>query len=249
MILVVSNSFDDADLPPESPSRTTRKLQLNYIEVEGPMDFTDEERRANPSCGVLPEGGLSPIDAARANLKEFLPRAFRRDVTDDEIERFVALVQRALDQGNSFEQAMNLTLQGRAGLAGIPVSRRRGAASRSTASRCSMTFSLASRLSYFLWSSMPDDELFQLARENRLHEPDVLQEQTLRLLSDPRSDALVTNFAGQWLGLQTIGIQDGYQSRRRPVSRNSTISSGKTYGRRPNCSSGQSCAPTAAFMI
>src|SRR5581483_6219792 len=58
---------------------------------------------------------------------------------------------------------------------------------------------LASRLSFFLWSSIPDDELLGLAEKNRLHEPAVLKQQVKRMLADPRSEALVTNFAGQWL--------------------------------------------------
>ena len=58
------------------------------------------------------------------------------------------------------------------------------------ASRCLDDFALASRLSYFLWASMPDDELFRLAGQNRLHEPDQLKAQTLRLLNDPRADTL-----------------------------------------------------------
>src|SRR5207248_1369162 len=63
---------------------------------------------------------------------------------------------------------------------------------------------LASRLSFFLWSSIPDDELLDVAVRGQLSDPAVLQRQVRRLLSDPRSNALVTNFAGQWLGLRKI---------------------------------------------
>jgi hypothetical protein len=69
-------------------------------------------------------------------------------------------------------------------------------------------YALASRLSYFLWSSMPDDELFRLAEQHRLHEPDVLRAQALRMLNDPRADALMANFAGQWLGLRRLNTTD-----------------------------------------
>src|SRR5262249_50852307 len=65
-------------------------------------------------------------------------------------------------------------------------------------------YELAGRLSYFLWSSMPDDELFELARKKMLHEPDVLETQVRRMLKDPRSRALVDNFAGQWLQLRSL---------------------------------------------
>jgi len=63
---------------------------------------------------------------------------------------------------------------------------------------------LASRLSFFLWSSIPDDELISLASQNKLHEPAVLEPQVQRMLADSRSDALVTNFTGQWLNLRAL---------------------------------------------
>ena len=66
---------------------------------------------------------------------------------------------------------------------------------------------LASRLSFFLWSSIPDDELLDLAIQNKLHDPAVLERQTRRMLADPQSEALATNFAGQWLYLRELKNQ------------------------------------------
>lgn len=63
---------------------------------------------------------------------------------------------------------------------------------------------LASRLSFFLWSSVPDDELIDLAAQNKLHEPAILEKQVQRMLADPKSDALVSNFTGQWLGVRAL---------------------------------------------
>ena len=63
---------------------------------------------------------------------------------------------------------------------------------------------LASRLSFFLWSSIPDDELIDVAAQNKLHEPAVLDQQVQRMLADPRADRLVINFAGQWLNLRAL---------------------------------------------
>src|SRR5262249_41595964 len=63
---------------------------------------------------------------------------------------------------------------------------------------------LASRLSFFLWSSMPDDELLDVATKGRLSDPKILEQQTRRMLADPKSQALITNFAGQWLGLREL---------------------------------------------
>ena len=63
---------------------------------------------------------------------------------------------------------------------------------------------LASRLSFFLWSSMPDDELLTLAEQGRLREPAVLEKQVRRMIADPKSAALIDNFAGQWLNLRAL---------------------------------------------
>lgn len=172
-----------------------------------PIHVTDKERRAQPLVREVPRAGLSPASAARANLKRFLPLAFRRKVSAEECERYVALTQRALDHGSSFDQAMSLTLQA------VLVSphflfRVEGGRQRDGGVEMLDDFALASRLSYFLWSSMPDEELFRLAGENRLHEPDMLKAQTLRFLKDPRANALVTNFAGQWLGLRRLTSKD-----------------------------------------
>lgn len=194
-------------LPRDKPVAENRALQVSFIEVEGPLEFTDQERRAEPLVRVLPNANVSPSQAARANLMRFLPRAFRREVADEECERYVALAQRAFAAGQSFDQAMRLTLQA------ILISphflfRVEGGRRREAGIEMLDDFALAARLSYFLWSSMPDDELFRLARQNRLHLPDVLKAQTLRLLNDPRADALVTSFASQWLGLRRLTTKD-----------------------------------------
>src|SRR5262245_53293970 len=68
---------------------------------------------------------------------------------------------------------------------------------------------LASRLSFFLWSTIPDDELLDLASQNKLHEPSVLRRQVRRMLLDPRSDELIENFAGQWLYLRNLEVKGG----------------------------------------
>lgn len=193
--------------PDKAASGQDRRPQVAFIEVEGPLEFTGAERRAQPLVREVPRENVAPAEAARANLQRFLPRAFRREVAREECARYVALVQRALDHGDTFDQAMNLALQA------VLVSphflfRVEGGRRRQAGIEMLDDYALASRLSYFLWSSMPDDELFQLARQNRLHEAAVLKEQTLRLLNDPSSDALVANFASQWLGLRRLTTKD-----------------------------------------
>lgn len=181
-------------------------LVIQWVDVEGPILESWPPPSHKAIFGDLKQTRVSPerfevvseqpIEDAERILREFARRAFRRNVSDVDIQPFVARVKSKLDQNYSFEQAM------RVGLKGILVSpnflffREKGPKLDD--------FALASRLSYFLWSSMPDEELFQLAAANRLHEPEVLREQVERLLSDPKANAFNTNFTGQWLSLRAI---------------------------------------------
>jgi hypothetical protein len=133
-----------------------------------------------------------------------LRRACRQPVSDADLVRPMALYDQARQQGD-FEDGIELALgsvlvnpkflfrieRDPAGLA-------TGAAYRIS------DLELASRLSFFLWSSIPDDELLGLAEQGKLREPAVLEAQTRRMLADERSDALVSNFAGQWLYLRNL---------------------------------------------
>ena len=180
---------------------------LDAAEDIAGLALAHDGRHGEPVLCVLSQPDVTAADAARINLHRFLPRAFRRAVPADECERYVALVQRAIDRGDSFQEAMNTTLQAVLisphFLFRVEDGRRRDAGVEMLDD-----FALASRLSYFLWASMPDDELFRLARQNRLHEPDQLKAQTLRLLGDPRADTLATHFASQWLGLKRLASTD-----------------------------------------
>ena len=123
---------------------------------------------------------------------------------------------------------------------------RSGRARRRTRPIASAISELASRLSFFLWSSIPDDELLEAASSGKLRNPAVLEQQVRRMLADPRADALVTNFVGQWLFLRNLPT-------RAAGSRGRTRTSTKTCGRdsaaRPSCSSAASSARIAACSI
>ncbi|MCO6457795.1 MAG: DUF1592 domain-containing protein [Pirellulaceae bacterium] len=150
--------------------------------------------------------GLSRREAARRNLRQFASRAFRRPVTDEEMERLFQLIRFTLDQGGSEQDAMRVALQ--AILASphfLFRVERDPAADDPDGIRELDDWELATRLSYFLWSSMPDAELFRLAGEGSLRQPDVLRAQARRMLADPKSRALTENFAGQWLQLRSLG--------------------------------------------
>lgn len=150
------------------------------------------------------------IAVAKENLGEFASRAFRRPVDPEEVERLWSVVEYARSQGSSEEAAIQ------AGLQAVLVSPhflfrveldRPGAAEAEPHPEGVAPLNdwqIASRLSYFLWSSMPDETLFELARQGRLRDHAVLGEQVDRMLDDARSVALVDNFAGQWLQLRQL---------------------------------------------
>ncbi len=138
----------------------------------------------------------APEADARRLLADFLPRAFRRPVAPEEVDRYVALFKGRFAEGDFFEVAMRTAYQ---------------------AALCSPDFlflkekagpldswALSSRLSYFLWSTMPDDELFALAARDRLRDPAVLRQQVERMLRDPRAERFIVDFTDQWLDLKNI---------------------------------------------
>jgi len=184
-----------------------RNLHIEWLELEGPLDNQPGDRDSLVFNRTIPEEGRTPAQAATENLAPFLPRAFRRAVTSDEIQRFVRFTEQSLQNGATFDEAMRLTLQA---ILISPQFLFRIEGGRRLEGNMEMLDddALASRLSYFLWSSMPDEELFRLAQEKRLHEPAILRQQTERMLKDPRAQALIANFAGQWLGLRKLTTND-----------------------------------------
>jgi hypothetical protein len=132
-------------------------------------------------------------------------RAYRRAPADADIESLLSLYQRTRNNKGSFEAGIEMVL--RRVLADpefvFRFERSPASVAPGEAHRISDT-ELASRLSFFLWSSIPDDELLDLAIQGKLHEPAILAHQARRMLQDPRSQALVSNFAGQWLYLRDL---------------------------------------------
>jgi hypothetical protein len=189
-------------------------LALQWVEVEGPLLETwppkgvatlfgdipvvklDEEalkKNKNVAYEVRPQDPKA--DAKRA-LEQFAAKAFRRPLEAGEADRYVGLVHASLDGGRPFMEAM------RVGFRAILTSPQflffeeyRGKLD---------DYALASRLSYFLWSRMPDEELLKLAAEKKLSQPEVLRGQVERLLKNKKSAAFVEDFTGQWLDLRNI---------------------------------------------
>jgi hypothetical protein len=132
-------------------------------------------------------------------------RAFRRAPQDSDVDSLLPFFRQERDRSGSFEAGIELVL--RRILADPEFVFRFEAAAAGVQPGVPYRISdtaLASRLSFFLWSSIPDDELLRLAIAGTLHEPGVLEQQTRRMLADPKARALVTNFAAQWLYLRDL---------------------------------------------
>lgn len=178
------------------------------------LSYTVEERRAPPSpdqaarhyqlLGIEP--GQTPVNqraVVKRMLTRLLPRAFRRPIQAGEIGPFLALYDRAAERGDPFAEAVKYALK--AVLVSPQFLFRYEAAPTTEGLSPLNSYELASRLSYFLWASMPDQELFDLAAANKLQDSKILSAQVDRMLDDPRSRAFASAFTGQWLGTKEIG--------------------------------------------
>lgn len=182
-------------------------VRISALEISGPFaqatEPSIESKKRIYSCGHL--DGKHTSACARKIVEGLARRAYRRPVSSEEVNQLLTLVSTAQKEGDSFEEGICLALQAMLisphflfriendqtvtkGEEAYPISQHE----------------LAARLSYFLWSSMPDDELFHLADQGTLSKPEVLAAQVQRMLKDEKSRALVQNFAGQWLELRKL---------------------------------------------
>jgi len=147
--------------------------------------------------------------AARKILERFADRAFRRPITEEEVDRLVALYDQARSDGDGYETAIRLGLEA---VLVSPSFHFLTSPDESTESSADIrplsNHALASRLSYFLWSSMPDAELRRLADLGLLQDERVLLSQVQRMLADRKADAFIESFAGQWLLLRNLEAVD-----------------------------------------
>lgn len=150
-----------------------------------------------------------PTEYARVVLSRFMRRAFRRPVTDDEVDLMLAYFHEVRPTFSTFEEAMRETLA----MVLVAPEFLYLVEPSSGKSRGLTSHELASRLSYFLWSSMPDERLFELADSGQLLDPQTLSDEVDRLLADPRSWSFVSQFSDQWLdlsGMNRIAVNPEY---------------------------------------
>lgn len=190
-------------------------VAFKWIETHGPLDqaFPSEPTRALFGENVkMTEGenvwmrhrkgvknhyvhSQTPKEDAERVLRAFIPRAFRRPVDSADMAPYIALVHDRLEAGRTYEDAM------RAGINAVLCSPQFLVLNRDTSVD---DYTIASRMSYFLWSSMPDDELIRLAAAGKLREPKVRRAQVDRMLNDPKIERFIESFTGQWLDLREI---------------------------------------------
>jgi len=173
------------------------------FESRGTRPAVDTPSRARIfSCAPTANDAVATRGCAREILTTLARRAFRRPVDGTDVDQLLTFYDQGAESAG-FDGGIDLAL--RRLLVSPEFLFRIEQDPEELAANTPYEISdleLASRLSFFLWSSIPDDELLDLAIERRLHEPAVLEAQTRRMLSDPRAEALVTNFAGQWLSLR-----------------------------------------------
>ena len=198
--------------------RLARGLRLLSISAEGlPARITGlvlEQKAVEPPpeklalhhrlLGVEPGGDvLQPRKVAEHVLRTFLRKAYRRPVNPSDAAPFLQLYDRAAQRGDPFEERLKLAMK--AVLVSPNFLFKMEQRHANPGIYPLDQYELASRLSYFLWSTMPDEELNGLADQGKLQDPKVLTAQIDRLLDDPRSRTFTSTFVGQWLGTQDVG--------------------------------------------
>ena len=202
---------DFYDLRIKDPKKRDRNLFVNSFKIEGPLGKgPDPEPQFHQKVfGDLNINPENTIQQAKRILWNFTNRAYRRKVPESEIDRLLKFVQIGIDDGGKFAFEKGIKLACQAVLTS-PYFLFRGEIQpepdNPDATYRIDEYSLASRLSYFIWSTMPDEELFKHATESTLRKN--LRPQVLRMLKDPKAKALTENFAGQWLQLRDVPTVD-----------------------------------------
>ncbi|QDT56800.1 hypothetical protein Pan44_48600 [Caulifigura coniformis] len=203
LAVAFTNDFYDAE------KKLDRNLYVQSLTLKGPVGAEEELKKRNAQVvRVTPDAKTSQDVAARVNLQSLMRRAFRRPVSSDEVGKYAKFVALATKKGQSFERGMQVALQA------VLVSpdflfrveniRETDAYGRGILD----DYSLASRMSFFLWASVPDDELMRAAGAEELRTERGLAKQVTRMLADKRSASLIKNFAEQWLALRKLRTED-----------------------------------------
>jgi mono/diheme cytochrome c family protein len=180
---------------------------VGTVRIEGPFNSTSAKDSASRRKIFIcaPTSAADENACARKIVTKLATRAFRRPAATGEVESLMVFFKDGRTEGGSFDKGVENALARILAspkfiyrIESEPVAAKIGQPYRIS------DLDLASRLSFFLWSRGPDDELMNVAAQNRLHEPAVLDQQVKRMLRDPRAESLASNFAGQWLNLRGL---------------------------------------------
>lgn len=207
----LNKSFQRTMNSPGAISGYTFYPHVGQVFVEGPFRGVaaadTQSRRRIFEC--YPKAAAEEADCARKIITTLTTKAFRRPASAEDIKVMMSFYRGARERGGRFDSGIEAVIQRlltdpdfiyRAEIEPAKVA-------AGNAYRIS-DLELASRLSFFLWSSIPDLELIKLASANKLHRPEVLRRQVARMVADPRSQALVRNFTGQWLNIRGIAASE-----------------------------------------
>jgi hypothetical protein len=178
-----------------------RKVFIDYLDILGPIGPSTAPPPGQARvfvCGHAP--GHHDAQCARRAIADLARRAWRRPVTGQDLDPLLTLAALATRNGDPVEEGVRIALQAMLVSPEFLFRIERDPAAGAGVYQVN-DWELASRLSYFLWSSMPDDELLRLAERHELSRPDVLEAQVRRMLEDGRSESLVDHFGAQWLNL------------------------------------------------
>lgn len=190
----------------DAANHADRNLWVHGVEIIGPINAAEPDypRSHRALITRMPQAGQER-EVAKEILSKFACRAYRRPVAEGEVDRLLAFVDLAMKSGGSFLEGVQAAVQ--AAICSPQFLFRwelDPAAVKAGENRNLTDYEVASRLSYFLWSSMPDEELFGMADRGELLKDGNLQKQVSRMLKDWRARAFVENFGGQWLQLHNI---------------------------------------------
>ena len=191
-----------------------RNFLADWLRVEGPQNavLTDRPAIFETLVPCEPEGAWgdgaqvqSTFSACASSIfATFGRKAWRRPLTTDELDRLTELAQSAWGEGDTFIQGIELGYKALLLSPNFIFKVETEPAGATPSHRALTAHELATRLSYFLWSSTPDDHLLDLADSEELLDPDVLRSEVTRMLADAKAEALTSNFAAQWLLLRDV---------------------------------------------
>lgn len=197
------NIYDDGTVKDDTSffKVTNSKISrpsIEWLEVEWPAYDTWPPESHTRILFESPLRNADPDGYVRQVLQRFMGRAYRRPATIEEVERFSKIYQMVAPEMKSFEAAMRETL------AMVLISPQFLMHTVTADGTTSKQYALASRLSYFLWGSMPDDQLLALAASGEIGQPKVLRRQIERMIDDERFGDFMENFAMQWMSIEKM---------------------------------------------